>query len=567
VSLLYFGPQTQSESLFFDQIVDNPPPVIAIDTETISLKERIPVGFTVSVSPEESWWIRTFPEPDAEFQYFKKVLTDPSILKVYQNAPFDLKVMNIACTDWEPDTSNIWDTNVASRLIGYTETSLVAMAPHINRTAENAGEVLKSHGTSKMTDLPEEVTAAKCANDSQVTLALYHFLKPQLEAMGQQMLDNFSVDMQVIPILVDMSERGLEIVKEDLMVEHDRLEAEVARYRDICSEYDFIPSSPAQVGYVLAQRGNRMRMKRIKDKKTGKWLSKYVTDEEALQFLDDPLAAVVLNFREMNTLLTRYVRPFLDQDYMYTDYSLDTVVGRTTSSGKNMTGYTNLQNWPPDMRYILKPQNGVFTTGDYSQEHLRILMHFSGDRLMQAIYYEGAEGGDIHQSTANALNIIRRVAKTVNFGIPYGATASVIRDNTKIRDLQLCESFLVGWKNRYREAAQWLEEAQEYGLQHGKALPTLFGRQIPIPEEFNKRGEVNYDAMARKAVNYPILGSDGEVMKRALILCEKKGLPLRVQVHDSITCDGDVQFPIEELESIPPGLRIPFAVKQSARWE
>ncbi|GAH09621.1 unnamed protein product, partial [marine sediment metagenome] len=141
--------------------------------------------------------------------------------------------------------------------------------------------------------------------------------------------------------------------------------------------------------------------------------------------------------------------------------------------------------------------------------------------------------------------------------IPYGATPRAVSVNAKIRDLRKCARFIDGWFDAYRDAAEWIKRAQEYGLRTGKALPTLFGREIALPEE-------NEDAMRRKAVNYPILGSDGEIMKRALIMCQH--LPLAVAVHDSITCDGDIDFPMEQLETISP-VRIPFAIKKTRRWE
>ena len=36
--------------------------------------------------------------------------------------------------------------------------------------------------------------------------------------------------------------------------------------------------------------------------------------------------------------------------------------------------------------------------------------------------------------------------------------------------------------------------------------------------------------------------------------------------HDSLSFDGDVELPVEELEHIP-GFRIPFEVKQTITWE
>ena len=97
----------------------------------------------------------------------------------------------------------------------------------------------------------------------------------------------------------------------------------------------------------------------------------------------------------------------------------------------------------------------------------------------------------------------------------------------------------------------------------------MFGRRIAIPEEYNQWGALYVEGMKRKAVNYPVLGSDGEVIKRAILLCNDRGLGppvMAITVHDSIDLDGDYQFPVEELEQIP-GFRIPFEVKQTLKWE
>ena len=177
--------------------------------------------------------------------------------------------------------------------------------------------------------------------------------------------------------------------------------------------------------------------------------------------------------------------------------------------------------------------------------------------------------GDIHQFTAKQMNITRRLAKTIDYAIIYGATAKTISEQSKIKDKDFCGKLLDGWFRTFPGAADWIQTVQRAGVESGWAEPTLFGRRIHIPEELNQWNSLNTDAMRRKAVNYPIIGSDGEVMKRAIILCQHKGLgpPVMVaSVHDSLSFDGDVELPQEELEMIP-GFKIPFEVKQSFRWE
>lgn len=539
MSVTYFGSQQVSKELFNQQLVDSPPPVISVDVETISLKERMPIGFAIATSPSESWYFRVHPEPDREIELVLPLLNNPKIKKTFHNAMFDLRAFPLLGTI---DSSNIADTNVMARLHGRTETKLLELAPEVDMEAESAAALLGPG--QNMLDLPFDVVSAKCANDTRVTLALYHHYLPGIDP------DYFKVEMEVIPILIDMSLKGLRVDQKARAFLEDKLEKDVAYYRDVCEREDFNPASNQQVGYMLAKRGNFLPLTRGR--------KNLRVDEEQLEFLDDPIAAIVLNFRKANKLLTTYIRPLKGEDRMYSEYYLDTVVGRLNSRNRNA------QNIPPNAKHIFLPDSGYFSSGDFSQEHLRILMHLSGDREMQRVYYEGEHDGDIHLKTAKELGISRKMAKTINYAIPYGATARTISIQTKIKDQRKCSRFLDGWFDTYKDAAEWIRGAQEYGISHGKALPTLFGREISIPEELTRYGKINTDGIKRKAINYPIIGSDGEIMKRALILC--KHLPLAATVHDSLTCDGDIEFPIEQLESIAP-VRIPFYVKRTARWE
>lgn len=548
MSETYYGPKTVSKALFNEQLVDSPPPVVAVDIETISLKERMPIGFSIATSPDESWYFHTYPEADRELELVWPLLRNPAIKKVFHNAIFDLRSFPLI---GDIDMTNIADTNVMARLLGKSDTKLFELAPEVGKSTQGVKELLDEYGAKTMLDLPPEVVSSKCADDTMATLALYNHYLPGIDPAY------FRVEMEVIPILIKMSLKGLKINQEDRTKLEVKLERDVAYYRRICDEEDFMPSSNQQVGYILAKRGNFLPFTDSKKQ------LKVSVDE--LEFLDDPIAAIVLNFRAANKLLTTYIKPLAGEDRIYTEYSLDIVVGRIQSSKMNMQNIPSKSSKTRfDARFIFEPDSGVFTTGDFSQEHLRILMHLSGDKEMQRVYYEGEHGGDIHLKTAKEMGISRTLAKTINYAIPYGATPWAVSVNAKIKDLRRCAQFIDDWFDTYRDAAAWIKEAQRYGLNHGKALPTLFGREIAIPDEVTRWGKLNTEAMKRKAVNYPIIGSDGEIMKRALIMCQH--LPLAITVHDSITCDGDIEFPVEQLETIS-SVRIPFAVEKSKRWK
>ncbi len=446
--------------------------------------------------------------------------------------------------------SNIFDTNTAARLLGKELTALTILAPDVDMIAEDAKSFMQRFKVSNMLDAPVMEVANKCQMDAKVAFGLYLDYKPKMDS---QYPEYFKIEMEVIPILIDLSMGGLSIdqgARADLQA---KLEDEVEFYRRQLEEYGVEkPGSTQQVGYMLGKRGNFLPMTRSK-----RQLS---TREADLEFLNDPMAAAVLGWRGKSKLLNTYISPIAGDDRFYTEYYLDTVVGRLNSRNRN------IQNIPPECRYIFLPDNGCFTTGDYSQEHPRILAVVSQDREMLRVFENGE---DIHLNTAKQLRISRTLAKRVNNAMHGGATAETVSTHTKIRDKNLCSKFIDDWSRVYRSAWDWIQYAQREGVKNGWSLPTLFGRSIRIPDEYTKWGRLNTDAMKRKSSSYPILGSDGEVMKRAIILCYKKGLKppvMAATVHDSLTFDGDVELPVEELEMIP-GFTIPFEVKKTLRWE
>ncbi|KKM68843.1 hypothetical protein LCGC14_1456820 [marine sediment metagenome] len=562
MTVTYVGNRKLTKELLIEQLVDSPPAVVAIDVETISLEERQPLGFAIAISPTESWWFSTYPEVTPEVELIERsILMNPQVKKVFHNAPFDLRALPLVI---DIDRSNIADTNVMARLNGEIETSLAILAPILGKIAESAGDMLGPGKT--MLDLDPEVVADKCGNDARITLALYWHFLPSIDQAY------FAVEMESIPILIDMSLRGLRFSETDRQALEDKLEDEVAIYRRACEEEDFNPGSNQQVGYMLAKRGVFLPLTRSR--------KNLRVDVDTLEFLDDPIAALVLNYRRANKLLTTYIIPLAGKSRIYTEYNLDAVVGRISSSKMNMQNIPGA-NSPTgtNARDIFMPDSGVFTTGDFSQEHLRIIAYVSQDREMLRVYAEpptlpdGSRNpdGDIHTKTARELGIGRPLARTINYAIPYGATAKAISINAKIRDIKRCSSFLDKWFETYRDAGEWIRGAQTEGMRTGWALPTLFGRRIRVPEQWTKYDTLDKEGMKRKCINYPILGSDGEIMKRALILSNTRGLgppTMAITVHDSITWDGDVidRVPREELEHLSP-LHIPFELKQTVRWE
>lgn len=545
----------------------NRPSAVALDVETISLDERHPLGIGIAFSPQESFYFDLYPEPPMKgLEALKRFVADVRITKIAHNWVFDMGVFPLVPVVGDSlDRANIFDTNVAARLLGYRETSLPILASEYHCETIGMDEILKSNGCQDNLQLIKKdkmLLADHCAKDVKATYTLYLEWKDKIY---QRYGEYFKTEMAVIPILQDMSMHGIAIDQQARQDLEDRYSSEVEFYRRHLQTYGINnPGSPMQVGYTLAKRGNFLKF-------TSPAKKQLRTREKDLEFLDDPLAAAVIAYRHKSKFLNTYLMPLKGEDRFYTEYYLDTDVGRLNSRNRNIQNIpgADKETGDPGARSMLMPDNGVFTTGDYSRCHLYFLAEMSQDRdMLSVLRNPDPKKADIHQHTADLMGIPRKMAKTINFAIIYGATAQTLMEQMKTRDRRRCEDLLEGWFRAYKGAADWLLYAQQVGLKDGWALPTLFGRRIRLPD--NERE----DQIKGKASNYPILGSDGEVIKRAMILCRNRGIgpkdpaPLTMTVHDSLTWDGDVlkKVPVEELEHIP-GFRVPFEVKQTFRWE
>lgn len=101
--------------------IDTPPPVVALDTETISLKDRSCVGIGMALSSDEAIYFRVLPDMSPYVDHVMNVVCNPDILKVYHNAMFDLDVLTIAGEEWgwpAIEKTNIADTSILVRVQG-----------------------------------------------------------------------------------------------------------------------------------------------------------------------------------------------------------------------------------------------------------------------------------------------------------------------------------------------------------------------------------------------------------------------------------------------------------------
>jgi DNA polymerase-1 len=197
----------------------------------------------------------------------------------------------------------------------------------------------------------------------------------------------------------------------------------------------------------------------------------------------------------------------------------------------------------------------VLLAADYSQIELRLLAHFSKDKLLVEAF---RRGDDIHTLTASQVFGVpplmvtpehRRAAKVVNFGIVYGLSAFGLSQQLGIEPGD-ARKFIDAYFAKYAGVRAFIDATLDQARREGK-VKTLFGRVRPIPD-INSKNANQRGFAERTAVNTPLQGTAADLIKLAMIRIDdeiqKRSLKSRMtlQVHDELV----FEVPEGEVEDI-----------------
>src|SRR6202021_290507 len=242
---------------------------------------------------------------------------------------------------------------------------------------------------------------------------------------------------------------------------------------------------------------------------------------------------------------------------------LHSTFGQTgTATGRLSSANPNLQNIPirtelgREIRAAFTAEPGhVLLAADYSQIELRLLAHFSKDKLLGEAF---RRGDDIHTLTASQVFGVpplmvtsdhRRQAKVVNFGIVYGLSAFGLSQNLGIEPSE-AKRFINAYFEKYKGVRAFIDQTLEETRREQK-VKTLFGRFRPIPDINRKNANLRGFA-ERTAVNTPLQGTAADLIKIAMIRIDaalrERGLKSRMtlQVHDELV----FEVPKDEVEAM-----------------
>ena len=556
---------------------------VAIDTETTGLDNQQAdlVGICLATEPGTACYVPLghvdgagdmFGGGRAEGQMemrtaldmLKPVLEDPAILKIGQNLKYDLGIF----ARYGIEFVAIDDTMLMSyALDGARNNSMDALADRwLNHTCLKFTD-LAGTGKNQLTfdKIAIEDAARYAAEDADVTLRLWHVLKPRLAALGATTVYE-TIDRPLAPVLARMEARGVSVDRQILSLMSgdfaQRAAALEAEAHALAGER-FNLGSPKQLGDILF---GKMGLEGGTKTKTGAWATgASVLDDLAAQGV--PLAKVLLDWRGVTKLkstytdaLPGYINPRTGR--VHTSYHQAAVAtGRLSSTDPN------LQNIPvrtEDGRkirtaFIARPGN-LLISADYSQIELRVLAHIADIDALKDAFEEGL---DIHAMTASEMfgvpiegmdPMVRRKAKAINFGIIYGISAFGLANQLGIARSEASD-YIKTYFKRFPGIQDYMDQQKRLVKAQG-FVSTIFGRKIPF-ENANTKNPSERAFIERASINAPIQGSAADIIRRAMIRmekalgAEKAEADMLLQVHDELIFEA----PQDKAEAAIPIIR------------
>jgi len=386
------------------------------------------------------------------------------------------------------------------------------------------------------------------AEAADVTGRLASALRIEIDEQGLTSVYE-EIDAPLVPVLARMEDAGVKVDPAVLGEMSVKLQREAAtKARDIYERcgMEFNINSPKQLGDVLF---NKLALPMPSKYGKGKKISTAVDVLEGLA-ADHEVPRLVLEYRQLTKLKSTYVDalPALIRSQ---SGRVHTTFGQTgTATGRLSSANPNLQNIPirtelgREIRaaFIAEPGH-VLLAADYSQIELRLLAHFSKDKLLVEAF---RRGDDIHTLTASQVFGVpplmvtpehRRQAKVVNFGIVYGLSAFGLSQQLGIEPGE-ARKFIDAYFEKYAGVRAFIDATIEQTRRDQK-VKTLFGRIRPIPD-INSKNATQRGFAERTAVNTPLQGTAADLIKLAMIRIDeeirKRELKSRMtlQVHDEL---------------------------------
>ena len=544
--------------------------VVAVDLETNSLDSAAAkmVGVCLAVDDNEACYIplahvggggdmfgaeapKQIPMEEA-LDILEPMLHAPHVLKIGQNFKYDLGVFQ----RYEGNGNALHpapydDTMLISYALeaGLRGHGMDAMSElYFGHKAIPFKEIAGTGKSQKTFDQIElDIATPYAAEDADVTLRLWKFLKPKL-ATESVATAYETLDRTLPAVTAQMENQGIKVDRSELNRLSGLFAQKMAGLEDEAYELagtKFNIGSPKQIGEILF---DNMGLEGGKKTKTGAWQTG-VDVLEKLADAGEALPRIVLDWRQYSKLKSTYTDALVaqinpDTGRVHTSYSLAaTTTGRLSSSDPNLQNIPIRTEMGRKIRDAFVAETGhVLVAADYSQIELRLLAHIADLKTMKQAF---ADGVDIHALTASEMfgvplsemtPEVRRNAKAINFGIIYGISAFGLAKNIGISRTEASD-YIKTYFEKFPGIKDYMEEAKAEAREYG-FITTILGRKCHI-KGIRDSNQMSRAFAERQAINAPIQGAAADIMRRAMIkmpeaIKDVEGARLLLQVHDEL---------------------------------
>jgi DNA polymerase-1 len=504
-------------------------------------------------------------DPAETLKALKPIFENPQVSKVNQNIKYDQMVL----ASQGVNLANVGgDSMIAHYLLepGARSHGLDDLTRDYLKHSNISITELIGKGKKQITMdmVPTAKVRDYACEDTDTAYQLAERFEPLLEPAGLRKLYD-TLEIPLIGVLAGMELNGICInvpylkkLSVDMAGELAALEKEIFAL----AGHEFNIASLKQLQTVLFDE-----LKLPVQKRTG-IKNEPSTDQESLErlaALGHELPKKLVAYRQVTKLKGTYV-DVLPELVNAKTKRIHTSFNQTTAeTGRLSSSDPNLQNIPArteqgaQLRKAFVPRDGwQLVTADYSQIELRLLAQFCGDETLRAAFEADR---DVHTAVAAEIFKVpvdevtkqqRGLAKTVNFGVIYGMSASGLAMRLSIPRSE-AERFIDAYFGRYPKVLAYQDNLLARCRKTGY-VATILGRKRRFdPSAIRPNSTYHARNQAeREAINMEIQGSAADLLKRAMLNVDARlkkehlAAKMLLTVHDELVFEA----PPEEVKNV-----------------
>lgn len=438
--------------------------------------------------------------------------------------------------------------------------------------------------------------------DSDVTWKLYLALAPRITGNLRRV---WKLEMDVLQAVCDMELTGayidtkqLEVIAEQ--IEKDKVAAEANVYKLANKVFPINSVQEKQKLLFAAEEGKKARInpnpkynsaltpKGKEAYQSGATLTEahFSVSADALEPYrgKDPLVDALLEYQDLNKLLTTYVTPytggtvkrvtagkekFVEKESLLIDGRVHaSFKAHGAETGRFSSSEPNLQNIPSSGEYgklirnlFVAPPGHKLVVADYSQIEPRVIASLANDPVLVNNY---VTGGDIYTTIGDTMGVDRKAGKVLVLAISYGVGPDKIAASIGC-SLKEAKDLLSRFEKEFSSIAKYKAKVVRMATQQSPIpyVETLFGRRRYLPELKSKDVKLLSRA-ERQAFNTVIQGSAADIMKLALVrahscFTDEPDINVILTVHDelvTITPEDRAEDTLRAIKESMEGIRL-----------